>query len=73
MLHAEVAFRCWGEGLDKRASAQFGRVISEFKSRYVLTYTPTGVEQGGWHGVEVRLKGSRAELTARRGYLRAPR
>jgi len=51
----------------------FVRVISEFKSRYVLSYTPSGVEQGGWHGVEVRLKGRRAELTARRGYLRAPR
>jgi Ca-activated chloride channel homolog len=51
----------------------FVRVISEFKSRYVLSYTPSGVEQGGWHGIEVRLKGRRAELAARRGYLRAPR
>ncbi len=24
MLHAEAAFRCWSEGLDKRASAHFG-------------------------------------------------
>lgn len=51
----------------------FVRVISEFKSRYVLSYAPRGVEQGGWHPIEVRLKGRRADVTARRGYLRAPR
>lgn len=48
----------------------FVRVISEFKSRYVLTYTPTGVAPGGWHALDVRLKRVRADVTARRGYLR---
>ena len=51
----------------------FVRVISEFKSRYVLSYTPRGVEPGGWHAIDVRLKGKRGEVTARRGYLRGPR
>ncbi|MGE3887849.1 MAG: VWA domain-containing protein [Vicinamibacterales bacterium] len=56
-----------------RLRQTFVRVISEFKSRYVLSYTPSGVEQGGWHPIEVRLRGRRGDVTARRGYLRAPR
>ena len=48
----------------------FLRVIDEFKSRYVLTYTPSGVAPGGWHALDVRLKKVRADVTARRGYLR---
>lgn len=56
----------------ERLRDTFVRVVSELKSRYVLSYTPRGVEQGGWHPIELRLKGRRAEITARRGYLRAP-
>jgi VWFA-related protein len=48
----------------------FVRVVNEFKSRYVLTYTPGGVAPGGWHALDVRLKKVRADVTARRGYLR---
>jgi Ca-activated chloride channel family protein len=48
----------------------FVRVVNDFKSRYILTYTPEGVESGGWHAIDVRLKGQRADITARRGYLR---
>jgi VWFA-related protein len=48
----------------------FVRVVKEFKSRYILTYAPRGVDAGGWHPLEVRLKGQRADITARRGYLR---
>jgi VWFA-related protein len=48
----------------------FVRVVSEFKSRYILSYTPRGVEGGGWHSIDVSLKGKRGDVTARRGYLR---
>jgi VWFA-related protein len=48
----------------------FVRVVNEFKSRYILTYTPRGVDAGGWHAIDVGLKGQAAEITARRGYLR---
>lgn len=48
----------------------FVRVVNEFKSRYILTYTPRGVDAGGWHAIDVSLEGGRADITARRGYLR---
>jgi Ca-activated chloride channel family protein len=48
----------------------FVRIITEFRSRYLLTYTPTGVERGGWHPIQVKLKNTRGNITARRGYLR---
>jgi VWFA-related protein len=48
----------------------FVRVVNEFKSRYILTYTPRNVAADGWHSLDVRVKGQRADITARRGYLR---
>jgi VWFA-related protein len=48
----------------------FQQVMREFRSRYLLTYTPRGVESGGWHPLEVRVKGRRLKVTARRGYAR---
>jgi Ca-activated chloride channel homolog len=51
----------------------FVRVVNEFKSRYVLTYTPRDVAPGGWHSIAVDLTRQRADITARRGYLRGRR
>jgi VWFA-related protein len=48
----------------------FARVVAEFKSRYVLMYTPRGVAPDGWHALDVRVKGRDGRVTARRGYLR---
>ena len=50
--------------------ATFERVVVEFRSRYVITYTPRGVEAAGWHPLQVTLKGRSGRVTARRGYLR---
>jgi VWFA-related protein len=45
-------------------------VLTEFRSRYVIAYMPTGVSRDdGWHHVEVRLKGRRADVKAKDGYL----
>jgi VWFA-related protein len=46
----------------------FLRIIDEFRSGYVLTYSPDGVPTKGWHPIEVRLKGTRGDVHARRGY-----
>ena len=35
----------------------FTQIVTEFRSRYLLTYIPAGVERGGWHPIEVKLKG----------------
>ena len=34
----------------------FTSIVREFRSRYVLTYTPKNVETTGWHPIEVKLK-----------------
>ena len=48
--------------------ATFTRIVTEFQSRYLLTYTPEGVGGAGWHPIEVKLKGKKGRVTARRGY-----
>jgi len=50
-------------------SAAFRQAIEEFRQSYVLRYRPQGVERGGWHEIEVRVKGGDGyEVRARRGY-----
>jgi len=53
-----------------RLRASFSRVVNEFRSRYLLTYSPDGVESAGWHELEVRIKGRGRRVQARRGYMR---
>jgi VWFA-related protein len=45
----------------------FERVLEEFNSRYILGFSPTNSVKG-WHRLEVRLKGRKANVLARRGY-----
>ena len=47
----------------------FDRILREFRSRYILSYTPTGVPLGGWHRLDVRLKRRGLTLKARPGYI----
>jgi Ca-activated chloride channel homolog len=49
--------------------AIFLSVLAEFRHRYLLSYTPRNVPRDGWHRLEVRLKGRRAIVKARPGYL----
>jgi VWFA-related protein len=51
-----------------RLDESFLGVLARVKSRYLLRYEPAGVEAGGWHKLEVRLRGKRGEVRARRGY-----
>jgi Ca-activated chloride channel family protein len=55
--------------LTTRLRATFVKVLDEFSHRYLVTYSPRGVPKGGWHRIEVRVKGRRAVVKARRGYL----
>ena len=52
----------------KPLSAAFDGVLAEMKSRYVLTYYPSGTATTGWHDVRVRLKSRAGTVRARRGY-----
>jgi VWFA-related protein len=47
----------------------FLRLLNEYRQRYLVGYVPKGVARGGWHQVEVRVKGQRANVKARPGYL----
>jgi VWFA-related protein len=48
--------------------AAFAAVVSQFRSRYLLTYRPRGEESAGWHSIDLKLTSRRATVTARRGY-----
>jgi VWFA-related protein len=52
----------------KDLSATFLRILDEFRNRYLLSYSPSGVPTSGWHKLDVRLKGRRGTLKARAGY-----
>ena len=47
----------------------FRRVLDDFRSSYVLHFVPQGVERGGFHTLEVGVKGrDGVTIRARRGY-----
>ena len=52
----------------KGLSAIFLEVLDEFRQRYLLSYSPAGVSQEGWHQLTVRVKGRAATVRARPGY-----
>ena len=56
--------------LDKLSDA-FTSILDEFRTRYILAYTPADVLAGGWHKIEVRVRGRRVTIDARRGYFAA--
>lgn len=60
--------RSWTAASDKDLEPLFAQALNEMRSRYVITYTPTGTRSPGWHPIEVALKQGRATVTARPGY-----
>jgi len=50
--------------------AAFRSVLDEFRRRYLVSYTPAGVTPGGWHTLEVKVKGRGrgVRVNARPGY-----
>ena len=46
----------------------FLKVLDEFRQRYLIGYSPRGVEPGGWHRLDVRVRGRSVRVTARPGY-----
>ena len=55
-------------GSDADFAATFRRILGEFRSAYVLYYTPRGVDARGYHTLEVKVKPADARVQARRGY-----
>jgi VWFA-related protein len=48
---------------------QFQKILDEFRSRYVLTYTPVGVTRDGFHRLDVRVRRGGLTVKARPGYI----
>ncbi len=60
--------------VDERDLRQrFLDVLEDIRNRYLLSYSPRGVADSGWHTLVVRLKGGRGEILSRPGYWRMPR
>ena len=58
----------WLTGIDE-AKKQFDAEFESFRQRYVLRFTPTGVEPAGWHKLEDTLtRPGKTTIEARRGY-----
>ncbi|HUF47436.1 MAG TPA: VWA domain-containing protein [Vicinamibacterales bacterium] len=49
-------------------TATFRRILNDFRSTYVLYYNARGVDQTGYHTIDVKVSRSNAVVTARRGY-----
>jgi Ca-activated chloride channel homolog len=67
-LTEETGGRVMFANSNKDLRATFTQTLAEFRDRYVLSYTPTGVSPTGWHRLDVKLKGKSGKVTARRGY-----
>ena len=51
-----------------RLEGAFVAALREFRTRYQLSYTPTGVDRAGWHPLDVRVRRQGATIRARPGY-----
>jgi VWFA-related protein len=55
----------------ERLRELFGTILKEFRQRYILSYTPDGVDRTGFHTLDLRLThGLKGEIRARHGYFR---
>ena len=52
----------------KDLAAIFSRILDEFRMRYLISYSPQGVSNQGWHRLDVRVRGRNATVRARPGY-----
>jgi len=55
---------------DAEIDQAFRKILEEFRHRYLLSYTPRGVDKTGWHRLQVRVKKAGVSVKARPGYTR---
>ncbi len=71
-IYTDLANETGGSVVSLLPGETFGgmlqRALDQFRSSYVLTYTPTGVERTGAHTIGVRVKRSGVDVRARKGY-----
>ena len=62
--------RVWRARRTDDLRARFLDVLHDIRARYVISYTPTGVDTTGWHELEVKLRGRKGDVLARPAYYR---
>src|SRR5262249_19573602 len=69
---SDFAFRTGGQLflMDNAApiTDAFKQAIEDFRTSYVLSYTPAGVRSPGWHQVDVKVLTGNYQVRARKGY-----
>jgi VWFA-related protein len=69
-LAEETGGRLFRAGPGSMLREAFLNALTEFRSRYLIAFTPTGVRNDdGWHRLDVKVKGKRADVRARPGYM----
>ena len=58
----------WRAGSDSDLQKRFRQALDEMRSRYLVSYTPRGVSERGWHDLRVTLQTGKADILARPGY-----
>ena len=56
------------ERLERPMVDVFRQVVAEFRSSYMLWFSPKRVERSGWHDLTVRVTSGKYSVVARRGY-----
>jgi hypothetical protein len=63
--------RYWTADSPARLTEAFAAIVAAMNTRYVLRFEPTSRAAAGWHRLDLRLKGAKGEVRARRGYFRS--
>lgn len=53
----------------ERMQETFAGILTAFRQRYVLSYSPSGVASSGWHTLAVKVRGRGVRVRGRPGYL----
>lgn len=71
-LLTSVAAQTGGEVVELKGHNQLSQAfitaLQNFKTSYLVRYSPSGVSKTGWHDVAVRIKSKNYQVRARRGY-----
>jgi Ca-activated chloride channel homolog len=67
-LTAASGGRIWSATSPRDLRSLFTQALEEMRARYLLTFTPSGRPQEGWHELKVSLQHARGDVTARTGY-----
>ena len=54
---------------DARLAETFATILTRYRQRHLLSFTPAGVGKRGWHRLEVRLRNRPGTVVAREGYM----